>query len=275
MFEDVLVMSFRVSQEVPTFQHPPRVNFQLHFQPKPEAMRTFIVIFVLGLVKLVSWHQNQIKFSTISPSPNPSKQSLATAANKSCREVVFMKPHPIDCCTYPALLENNGLREKCGTDCKNKHDTNEHCTRVCELVEYEIYVDGKIKLDKVKNLFVNGKPENGEGEVKQESGHLDEAWDKIFEESLKTCEKDKDVKDGDDVTEQKISDLVLGYVNCIRRHNFVACPHMVASKECDVLKEAITTCSKTSEYFLFGVFFEKRKKDQLEGGTMGAIGKGR
>ncbi|KAG5666373.1 hypothetical protein PVAND_014404 [Polypedilum vanderplanki] len=198
--------------------------------------------------------------------------SYATTTGRSCREVVYMKPHPIDCCTYPTFHEHEDLRSKCDKECKKNHDSNDYCARVCELTDYEIYIDGKIKLDNIKNLFVNGKSQNGE-EVKQTKGQLDDTWTKILEESIKTCATDKEIKNDDEIPSSKISGLVLELLNCIRRHNFVACPDFNSSKECSELKDAVATCNKNSENFLFGVFHEQRKQDQAQGGQMAISGR--
>lgn len=167
-----------------------------------------------------------------------------------------MKLHPIDCCTYPILVDDKNIEQSCNQRCQSE-PSKPYCNRVCFLKELDIYADKKVKIDNLKNLFTLGQGNT--------PGNVGDKWKDIMEESTKTCLTEHEV--ADEIAEADVSMVIFNLMICIRRHNFVGCPDMVDKAECADMKDAIKTCDKSSESMLFGVFHEERKADQLKGGT--------
>lgn len=164
-----------------------------------------------------------------------------------------MKVHPIDCCIYPKLFDDATIDNKCEQMCKSTPHKH-HCPRVCFLKDLEIYHDGKIKFENLKNLFIDGN------NAAAGRGNVGDAWKDIVESSIKTCIAEYEVSES--VKEEDVSMEVFDVINCVRRHNFVACPNYVDSKECADLKDAVKTCDKSTESMLFGVMHEERKDNK-------------
>lgn len=168
-----------------------------------------------------------------------------------------MKIHPIDCCTYPSLYEDDHLAKQCEQKCSSE-PSKPYCPRVCFLKDLEIYADNKLKHENIKNLFSSAGQSSGRGNV-------GDAYKEILDNSIKKCLAEQEVAES--VEEENAAMVIYNLINCIRRHNFIACPDYKDNAECTEMKDAIKTCDKTSEEFLFGVFHEQRKSDK-EKGTM-------
>ncbi|KAL7014295.1 hypothetical protein ACKWTF_015850 [Chironomus riparius] len=175
----------------------------------------------------------------------------------SCRDVVDMKIHPVDCCAYPSLFEDENLLKQCEQKCKSEA-SKPYCPRVCFLKELEIYADKKMKNENIKNLFSSAGKSSGRGNV-------GDAYKDILEDSIKKCLVEHEV--AENIEEENVAMIVFDLMNCIRRHNFIACPDYKDNSECTEMKDAIKTCDKSTEEMLFGVFHEQRKADK-EKGTM-------
>lgn len=173
-----------------------------------------------------------------------------------------MKIHPIDCCTYPSLFEDDHLLKQCEQKCSSE-PSKPYCSRVCFLKELEIYGDNKLKHDNIKNLFTSAGQPTGRGNV-------GDAYKEILADSIKKCLAEQEV--GESVEEENAAMVTFNLLNCIRRHNFIACPDYKDSNECAEMKDVIKTCDKSTEELLFGVFHEQRKADQEKG--MMAVEKG-
>lgn len=159
------------------------------------------------------------------------------------------------------LFEDKTIDNTCTQKCSGQNLP--YCNRVCFLREVEVYgSDKKIKMENFKNLFM-ASPSSGRG-------NIGEKWNGILEDSVKICSAEHEVPE--EVEEKAVSMIVFNMINCVRRHNFVACPDLVDKQECKDMREAIRTCTKDSEEMLFGVFHEERKEDMKKGGT--ALNKG-
>lgn len=158
---------------------------------------------------------------------------------------------------------------KCKEKCQNVDKPQ--CVRLCYLNEIGAYVDGKFVPDGIKRMFENG---NNDTEKAREStkGSLDDAWKDVLEESIKSC--DKEHKHDSAIPEKKIVNFVHLYQVCLRMHNYLSCPEMTSSKDCDEVKDLIKTCDKNTRETLFGAFHEPRKHLQKQGDTAGHIGAG-
>ncbi|XP_070508412.1 uncharacterized protein [Chironomus tepperi] len=176
---------------------------------------------------------------------------------KSCRDVVDMKIHPIDCCTYPSLYDDDKLLKQCEQQCTSE-PSKPYCARVCFLKELEVYSDRKLKHENIKNVFTSAGQQSGRGNV-------GDAYKDILDENIKKCLTEHNV--AETVEEENAAMVVFDLINCIRRYNFIACPDYKDNSECTEMKDAIKTCDKSTEDMLFGVFHEQRKADK-EKGTM-------
>lgn len=110
-------------------------------------------------------------------------------------------------------------------------------------------------------MFENGTNDT-EKEREKTKGPLDDAWKEVIEESIKTC--DKEFKHDEKIPENKIGKFVHNYQICLRTQNYLNCPDMVSSKDCDDIKDLIKTCDKNTKDTLFGAFHEPRKHLQKE-----------
>ena len=175
-----------------------------------------------------------------------------------------MKIHPVDCCSYPSLYDDDHLLKQCEHKCSSE-PSKPYCPRVCFLKELEIFSDNKLKFDNLKNLFTSAGESTGRGNV-------GDAYKEILNDSIKKCLTEQEVVEA--VEEENAAMVVFNLINCIRRHNFIACPDYKDNAECTEMKDAIKTCDKSTEEMLFGVFHEQRKADQEKGMKAVDHGKG-
>lgn len=184
-------------------------------------------------------------------------------------DVSYLKLHPLDCCVYPYIFKDEEVSAKCREKCESSKVPQ--CSRICYLTEIGAYVDKKFHPEGIKNLFENGCNDT-EKARESTKGPLDDAWKDVLEESIKLC--DKEYKHDAEIPEKKIADYVHKYQVCLRMHNFLNCPDMVSSKDCDEVKDLIKTCDKSTHETLFGAFHEPRKHIQKSNDKHGDIGPG-
>lgn len=176
-----------------------------------------------------------------------------------------MKIHPVDCCTYPNLFDDDHLLKQCEQKCSSEI-SKPYCSRVCFLKELDVYGDKKLRNENIKNLFTSAGEPSGRGNV-------GETYKEILDESIKKCLTEHEV--AETIEEENASMIVFNLINCIRRYNFIACPDYKDNSECAEMKDAIKTCDKSSEEMLFGVFHEQRKADKEKGMTAVEHGHGK
>lgn len=184
-------------------------------------------------------------------------------------DVSYLKAHPLDCCIYPRIFRDEEAESKCKEKCQNSNKLT--CGRVCYFTEIGALVDGKFVPEALKHMFENG---NNDTEKPREStkGQLDDEWNAVIDESIKAC--DKEYKHKTVIPEKKLVKFINLYQICLRMYNFLNCPDLVSSKECDEVKDLITTCDKNTRDTLFGAFHEPRRHLQKQGATAGHVGPG-
>lgn len=181
----------------------------------------------------------------------------------------YLKLHPLDCCIYPKIYNDDEIISKCKEKCQNSD--KDKCGRICYLNEIGAYVDGKFKPEGIKKMFENGCNDT-EKAKESTKGPLDDSWADIIDESIKSC--DKEYSHDAPIPENKISNFIHLYQVCLRTHNYLSCPNMTSSSDCDDIKNLIKSCDKNTRETLFGAFHEPRRHLQKEGAAAGNIGAG-
>ena len=108
-------------------------------------------------------------------------------------------------------------------------------------------VRGKFIGSKVINLFYEGGY--------KDPTNLTEKWTKIVKKSAKTC--DKEVQTESDISSEDYIFFYTKFIECIRMENFLNCPELAKTTNCQKIKEMMTKCDDSNYQLLHEFFFEE------------------